>query len=453
MGRHRAERKQHQNLPPNWTKPELGVRRVVEAGRRPKAVGPQGAVPPTHRPRSQRLHRNATPTLRKAYEIADLYKASNCNAQILRKGPPNPRQNQPRRRPWDNYNQLSHTNNLRWKSNQQVPEKKPGSTPVQTPPLACFTCGEVGHFKLNCPKKVCMLSLGSDSPPQTTALPTFQGTIFGEMVQNIIVDSGCTQSQVSAKWMPTNQPRLGLVRIQGVSSIQQLPLAKAAIRLQNRSIQPVVAVSENLQFNAILGVDVDNVLALFGSHHTWSPNPPTADDLPPTDPLQDSEENPPSSPPPRIAQNSRSPSPPSSDSSDESPSPESSSESGSTAQPKRKKKRSRPRRKCARGLHYAEASSSPPSSPPFSSSDECSSSADSQQAPSSQQSNRAPLKQNRSHRPLRKHNPHNRWGPRIPLEGGKAQLQEAQRNDPTLEECRIKVAKKDGPFSTKMSSS
>lgn len=41
----------------------------------------------------------------------------------------------------------------------------------------------------------------------------------------------------------------------------------------------MVAANDTLPFDAIIGVDVYNVLALLGNHHTWSPNSSTQEDV------------------------------------------------------------------------------------------------------------------------------------------------------------------------------
>lgn len=193
------------------------------------------------------------------------------------------------KKPFNNNQTLSHNNNLRKQSQHKPQDKAPAHYPTKDAAESepqdnsipkCFGCGEFGHYKPSCPNKSCMVAVQPTNASQECSLYSFPGTIFGQPVAHIIVDSGCTQSQVAAKWIPTHCPHVGTVRISGIATLMKLPLAQAAIRLQGRSIQPTVAINKALEYDAILGVDVDGVLALLGNHHAWSANPPTQEDAP-----------------------------------------------------------------------------------------------------------------------------------------------------------------------------
>lgn len=220
----------------------------------------------------------------------------------------------------------------------------------------------------------------------------------------------------------------------------------------------MVAVSNSLSFDTILGIDVDNILALLGDHHKWTPNSPIPEDLPnnldqedgeqqeplPTPSPSSSRSNSPvPSPTPPLSTDGRSPSRSPSRHSDVTQDSCSSSSSKAEGNRKSRKPRTRPRRKCTKGQSYVKMQSSSSSSD----GDDLPSAASGDSGTESRtrkKSGRIP----KCHPTLSKNNPLNRSGPKIPLEGGRAQLLAAQANDPSLASCREQAHKdKDGLFS------
>lgn len=98
---------------------------------------------------------------------------------------------------------------------QEGPAKDiPTPSSTKTEPLRCWTCGAEGHVRKHCPnQRECnVMSTSKDKPPKRV----FQGKIFGHAIQDIIIDSGATQSMVAPKWMPANTPVQGKIFTKGL---------------------------------------------------------------------------------------------------------------------------------------------------------------------------------------------------------------------------------------------
>lgn len=261
---------------------------------------------------------------------------------------------------------------------------------------------------------------------QTPQLTTFEGTIFGHEVRSILVDSGCTQSQVAARWLPPEVPHQGEVTVQGVHATQQMPIARAAIRLHGRSVQPMVAINSNMHFDAILGIDVENVLALLGSDHLWVPNSPTPEDSTPQ--LTLVAQQPPASPSTSEQSQDSEASPVSDYEDDEHLSSASSSTSQASAPTKRRRTRRKRRpRRCAKDPNYVDPSSSSSASAPQSEDSEQEQSSDAEAPSSTKSQSESQVEDSQDTKQ------------KNTLGGGRSQLLKAQASDRSLDGCRSKA--------------
>lgn len=142
-------------------------------------------------------------TLDRAAEIADLYRANHPNARFLQRDVVQGKQKQQS----NNVHLSTNPNYPKKKTFNQFQEKSSGphapanskdSSSPKDSTIKCYTCGDPNHVSPNCPHKVCLVSGQSNTTASAPQLHTFRGTIFGHNVSQIVVDSGCTQSQVVA---------------------------------------------------------------------------------------------------------------------------------------------------------------------------------------------------------------------------------------------------------------
>lgn len=196
----------------------------------------------------------------KAFQLADVYKSQNPHLHWLKRQEKASKAPWPRRKPAEELGQKDRY--------PRKPENKPDynqtdrrSTPKSgdSRPRQCWSCGEAGHLQMDCPKrKECNMAEKDNRRP----LNTFPGTIFGHAVQRILVDTGCDQSQVAPQWMPAAEPICGNVQIQAMLTQHSGDLRKVAIRLNGRSVQPLVMVNPVMKYDAVIGMDVEGIAAL-----------------------------------------------------------------------------------------------------------------------------------------------------------------------------------------------
>ena len=83
------------------------------------------------------------------------------------------------------------------------------------------------------------------------------GVVNGQKVQDIVLDTGCSQTMVHSSLIPSDQLLEGdgvVVRcVHGDAAVY--PLCKVRIQLEGHSIQVVAAVSETLPTSVLLGTD------------------------------------------------------------------------------------------------------------------------------------------------------------------------------------------------------
>lgn len=105
--------------------------------------------------------------------------------------------------------------------NHDTDHSNPTNTNTNTTPSSnkewkCHKCGQRGHFARNCPVKVNFVTnVGINSPLSNTCIVT--GTVAGQELKNILVDSGAEVSVVSEEIVPEGTPTVGHTRVAGVT--------------------------------------------------------------------------------------------------------------------------------------------------------------------------------------------------------------------------------------------
>lgn len=299
----------------------------------------------------------------------------------------------------------------------------------------CYGCGEFGHIKYYCPnKKNCYTVQPSKSLNTLETRPVFPGTIGRCDADRILIDSGSTVSIVHKRWVPEHYRHTGMMNMQGLHTSQPLEVMKVHIRLQGRSFFPNVVVSDQIDFDAILGMDVEGLLGLV-KQEEWTPNawPSGADTI---RERLDFETGP-------FPEEASAVSP-SKHQVSYAADQDMQNEEVERTDPEQveRPESSRPKRR------QAERYYSPTS---FSDSEEDTDDTDDEDE-EEEVSPTSPAEKDRTPEEVtdpkinpRKRNP-NRWGPKIPLEGGSDQLKEAQEQDGSLFDCRRKSKLKDSKF-------
>lgn len=298
----------------------------------------------------------------------------------------------------------------------------------------CYGCNTYGHMKRQCSKGKQCLVIQMDEESNHKEFDVYPGTINGQPATNILIDPCSTLSLVHPKWLPAGYENKGEAWAQGLNDTKKCPTARVEVRIQGRTSRVTMAVKDDLKFDTILGLNVKHVRALLTKEEEWPPNTNGNEE-------ESKQEN-------------------SDDPSENASSPETSIQ---------QKERQQPARQCPPRTSYvpgltesqvqeAEESEYNTAQDELSDSiteDQPSTEAENSHEPTDsterlgkdlpQFSDSVFVAEPKESRPKTKQRKRNRrqlehrWGEKIPLEGGKAQLKNAQENDPTLKECRKKA--------------
>ena len=120
-------------------------------------------------------------------------------------------------------------------------------------PIVCHNCGEPGHIRPNCPNRV-----RSVKSPESEPLIEVSGCLAGIPVQGLQVDTGASRSVVSAKFVPKTAYLGKCITLDSWRGRQlsKHQLAKITIKVGEVSVDAVVAVAEQLDCPALLGMDL-----------------------------------------------------------------------------------------------------------------------------------------------------------------------------------------------------
>ena len=120
-------------------------------------------------------------------------------------------------------------------------------------PVICHNCGEPGHIRPNCPNRV-----RSVRSPEHDPLIKVDGVLAGEFVSGLQIDTGAGRSVVNARWVPKSaylKTSITLDSWRG-KQLSKHRLAKLKITVGKVSVNAVVAVAEELDCPALLGLDL-----------------------------------------------------------------------------------------------------------------------------------------------------------------------------------------------------
>lgn len=109
----------------------------------------------------------------------------------------------------------------------------------------------------------------NQSQPQFDVYP---GKINDQPVQEMLVDPCCTLSQVHPKWLPENYVQEGRTWIRGTVSAKQYPTTTVKLAVKGKAFCIRVAVRSDLDYDAILGLDIKNIRALVSTDAVWEAN-------------------------------------------------------------------------------------------------------------------------------------------------------------------------------------
>ena len=127
------------------------------------------------------------------------------------------------------------------------------SSNTRRKPVVCHNCGEPGHIRPNCPNRV-----RSVRSPEHDSLIEVDGALAGTPLSGLQIDTGASRSVVSAKWVPKTaylKKSITLDSWRG-KQLSKHQLAKIKITVGNVSVDAVVAVAEQLDCPALLGMDL-----------------------------------------------------------------------------------------------------------------------------------------------------------------------------------------------------
>ena len=120
-------------------------------------------------------------------------------------------------------------------------------------PVICHNCNEPGHIRPNCPNRV-----RSVRSPEHDPLIEVDGVLAGEFVSGLQIDTGAGRTVVSARWVPKSaylERSITLDSWRG-KQLSKHRLAKLKITVGKVSVDAVVAVAEELDCPALLGLDL-----------------------------------------------------------------------------------------------------------------------------------------------------------------------------------------------------
>ena len=123
-------------------------------------------------------------------------------------------------------------------------------------PIVCHGCGEPGHIRPDCPNKV--RRIHSPECEKSEKFILVDGCLAGTPVQGLQVDNGASRSVVSARYIPQSAYLEKFVTLDSWRGKQtsRHQLAKISIQVEDVTVDAVVAVVDQMDCPALLGLDL-----------------------------------------------------------------------------------------------------------------------------------------------------------------------------------------------------
>ena len=134
--------------------------------------------------------------------------------------------------------------------------------------VECYNCGKRGHMSRFWPKNA-LYCPGRKTEKSIER----RGTVNGQEVGNIVLDTGCSQTMVHSRLVQSDK----LLEEEGVvvrcvhGDSVFYPLISVTISLEGHLIRTVAAVSDTLPASVLLGTDVRELGQLLGTRSVASP--------------------------------------------------------------------------------------------------------------------------------------------------------------------------------------
>ena len=125
-------------------------------------------------------------------------------------------------------------------------------------PIICYGCGEEGHIRPNCPNKIRRVQ--SPECDNNGSMEAVDGWLAGSAVSGLRIDTGADRTIVSSKFVPASAYTKKTVILDSWRGKQfsKHKVAKMCIKVGSTEVEAEVAVSDTLDFPALLGVDLGN---------------------------------------------------------------------------------------------------------------------------------------------------------------------------------------------------
>ena len=132
-------------------------------------------------------------------------------------------------------------------------------------PLVCYNCGGRGHTSRQCPSG--SFYCGARSPYKSSKskfLSRCEGMVEGQLVSDIVLDTGCSRTLVHSDLVSDEKLRQGeAVTVQCAHGDTVVyPLANVELEVHGQAVSVEAAVSETLPQSVLLGTDVPELLNL-----------------------------------------------------------------------------------------------------------------------------------------------------------------------------------------------
>ena len=148
--------------------------------------------------------------------------------------------------------------------------KKPGEKKKkEEKPFVCYNCGGCGHTSRQCPSNALFCGVRSSTSysarkKRVNQLFRCEGVVEGQLVNDIVLDTGCSRTLVRSDLLGEENLRQGkTITVQCAhGDVVTYPLASVELEVQGRALTVEAAVSDTLPQSVLLGTDVPDLSEL-----------------------------------------------------------------------------------------------------------------------------------------------------------------------------------------------